>query len=142
MFGINNDKLVERINTVVLPGMLSQEPESLVKYNLALKYLIDMSSFKKIICASGVIAGALTAICCSSTYITAAGLTGIIAGGIGFRKADAKIKEYRKLFRLILVGMKVVHLLSDEEMVRLLDNISADDLVDFLVKENLTERGV
>ena len=69
-------------------------------------------------------------------------MTGIIAGGIGFRKADAKIKEYRKLFRLILVGMKVVHLLSDEEMVRLLDNISADDLVDFLVKENLTERGV
>ena len=48
------------------------------------------------------------------------------------------IKEYRKLFGLILVGMKVVHLLSDEEMVRLLDNVSADDLVDFLEKEGVT----
>ena len=138
MFGINNEKLVERISTVVIPSMSSQEPESLVKYNLALKYLIDMSGLKKIICASGVMVGTLTAICCSSTYITAAGLTGIIAGGIGFRKTDIKIKEYRKLFGLILVGMKVVHLLSDEEMVRLLDNVSADDLVDFLEKEGVT----
>lgn len=137
MFGINNDKLVERINTVVIPGMISQEPEDLVKYNLALKYLIDTSNLKKIICASGIMAGALTAICCSSTYIIAAGVTGIIAGGVGFRKADVKIKEYRKLFRLILIGMKIVHFLPDEEMVKLVDNVSADDLIDFLVKEGV-----
>ena len=32
----------------------------------------------------------------------------------------------------------IKHLLSDEEMMKLLDNVSADDLVDFLEKEGVT----
>lgn len=138
MFGINNDKLVERINTVVLPGMLFQEPEDLVKYNLALKYLIDMNNVKRSAYACGAIAGILIAAYAGSTYLIAAGLTGTVAGGIGFKKANTKMKECRKLFKLILIGMKMVHLLSDEEMMKLLDNVSADDLVDFLEKEGVT----
>ena len=90
--------------------------EDLVKYNLALKYLIDMNNVKRSAYACGAIAGTLIAACAGSTYLIAAGLTGTVAGGIGFKKANTKMKECRKLFKLILIGMKIVHLLTDEDM--------------------------
>lgn len=138
MFGINNDKLVERINTVVLPGMLFQEPENLVKYNLALRYIISMSNYKKIACIFGAVTSALIAAYGGSVYITAAGLTGLMASCIETKKAKDKAEECEKLFKLISIGLKIVHFLSDEDIKSLLNKISADDLVDFLEKEGVT----
>ena len=142
MFGIDNDKLIEKVNIVVLPKMLFQEPEDLIKYNLALRYIINMSNYKKIACIFGAVASALVAAYGGSVYITAAGLTGLMAGCIETKKAKDKAEECEKLFKLILIGLKVVHFLSDEDIESLLNKVSADDLINFLEKEELTERGV
>lgn len=139
MFGIDNEKLIAKLNEVVLPKMSFQTPEDLVKYNLALKYLIDMSDFKKIGCLLGMTAGSVTFIYASGAIVPAAGATFALASTIGLVKTHAKQKQYKKLFGALLIGLKLVHLLEENEVQEILNKITADDLVDFLERECLTE---
>ena len=140
MFGINNDKLVEKINDVVLPKMLLQEPEDLIKYNLALQYLSNMSDFKILGCSLGAIAGVTAFACIESIPLAALGATASIACIIKSFKLNRQKKEFDKLFALIITGLKIVHFISDEDMAKILNNISAEDLISFLEKEDLTSK--
>ena len=46
MFGINNEKLINKLRTEVIPDIMNQNVEDIVKYNLALKYLIETTDVK------------------------------------------------------------------------------------------------
>lgn len=140
MFGINESKLMEKVNEVILPKMLLQEPEDLVKYNLALKYLMDMSDFKMLGCTLATVLGTTAFFCLESTVPVALGATAAIAAAIKTVKLNSKKKEYRKAFALIITGLKIIHLLTDEDLDGILDKITSDDFISFLEKQELTEK--
>jgi hypothetical protein len=139
MFGIDNEKLITKLNEVVLPKMVAQDPEDVVKYNLALKYLIEMSDFKKIGCMLGMFVGSTTFLCTSGVIIPSAGATFAIASTVVLVKTHTVQKQYKKLFGALLIGLRSVHLLEQNEVQEILNKITADDLVDFLERECLTE---
>ena len=139
MFGIDNKKLITKLNEVVLPKMSFQTPEDVVKYNLALKYLIDMSEFKKVGCMLGMLVGSTAFFYASGVIISSAGATFAIASTVGLAKTHTAQKQYKRLFGALSMGLKLVHLLNQDEVQEILNRITADDLVDFLERECLTE---
>ena len=140
MFEINNDKLIDKLMNDIIPEIEHIEVEDIVKYNLALKYLMELSSLKEFACFCGATAGTVVAILCSSPYIIAAGITGVIASGIGIKKSNTAIKKYKNLFMVLSIALDMFHNQTTDSVKTILNSISAEDLVNFLEKENLTSK--
>ena len=138
MFGIDNQKLINKLMNEVIPDIINQEVEDIVKYNLALKYLIEVNDFKQIgylTCALLASAGFF-----AFTSPVAIGLcaTGAIASGVEWWKSFKQTKNYSKYFEMLILGMEIFHEQTPEKISAILKNITAEDLVDFLERKGVT----
>lgn len=138
MFGINNEKLINKLRTEVIPDLMNQNVEDIVKYNLALKYLIDMSDFKQIGCLTGALLTSAGFFAFTSPIAIGACATGAIASGIEWWKSFKDNKNYSKYFKILTIGMEIFHEQTPEKVRAILKDITAEDLVDFLEKEGVT----
>ena len=138
MFRVNDEKLINKLMTEVIPKIENQDTANIIKYNLALIYLIDIGKLKQIACLTGVVIGSTCFFAISSPIWTAVGATGAIASIINLRKTYKAYKEFDKLFKTLIMGLEICHGMTSEQIIYILKNISAEDLVDFLEKENLT----
>ena len=137
MFGINNEKLVNKIKTEVIPEIMNQDIEDIIKYNLALRYLADMSEFKQIGCLLGALVGSVGFFTLSSPITISLCATGAIASGITFWKTMIKVKDYEKLYKVLIIGLELFYNTVPEDISKILDNITAEDLVDFLEEKGV-----
>ena len=138
MFGINNEKLINKLRTEVIPDMMNQNVEDIVKYNLALKYLIDMSDFKQIGCLTGALLTSAGLFAFTNPIVIGACATGAIASGVKWYKSFKDTKIYSKYFKMLIIGMEIFHEQTPDKIGAILKDITADDLVDFLEKEGVT----
>ena len=138
MFGINNEKLINKLRTEVIPDLMNQNVEDIVKYNLALKYLIDMSDFKQIGCLTGVLLTSVGFFAFTNPIVIGACATGAIASGVEWYKSFKDTKNYSRYFRMLIIGMEVFHGQTPDKVGAILKDITAEDLVDFLEKEGVT----
>ncbi len=132
MFGINTKKLENKLLNEVIPEIMNQDAEDIIKYNLALKYLADMGELKQIGCLTGALAGSVGFFALSSPIVVSLCATGAIASGVAFWKAMMKTRDYNKLFKVLIIGLQIFHEQTPEDVSKILDNITAEDLVDFL----------
>ena len=137
MFGIDTEKLIDKLKSEVIPEIMNQDAEDIIKYNLALRYLADMSELKQIGCLTGALAGSVGFFALSSPIIISLCATGAIASGIAFWKTMTQAKRYEKLFKVLIIGLEIFHDQTPEDVGRILENITAQDLVDFLEKEGV-----
>lgn len=138
MFGINNEKLINKLNNEVIPDIMNQNVEDIVKYNLALKYLIDMSDFKQIGCLTGALLTSAGFFAFTNPIVIGACATGAIASGIEWWKSFKDTKKYSKYFKMLIIGMEIFHEQTPDKVGAILKDITAEDLVDFLEKEGVT----
>ena len=138
MFGINNEKLINKLNNEVIPDIMNQDVEDIVKYNLALKYLIDMSDFKQIGCITGALLTSVGFFAFTNPIAIGACATGAIASGIEWWKSFKDTKNYSKYFKILIIGMEIFHEKTPDEVGAILKDITAEDLVSFLEKEGVT----
>ena len=138
MFGINNEKLINKLNNEVIPDIMNQDVEDIVKYNLALKYLIDMSDFKQIGCITGALLTSVGFFAFASPIAVGLCATGAIASGIEWWKSFQQTKDYCEYFKILVVGLELFHDQTPEKVSAILKNITVEDLVDFLEKEGVT----
>lgn len=137
MFGINNEKLINKLRTEVIPDIMNQDVEDIVKYNLALKYLIDMSDFKQIGCLTGVLLTSAGFFAFTSPVAIGLCATGAIASGVEWWKSFKKTKDYCEYFKVLIIGLELFHEQTPEKVSEILKDITAEDLVDFLEKEGV-----
>jgi hypothetical protein len=138
MFGINNEKLIEKLRTEVIPDIMNQDVEDIVKYNLALKYLIDMSDFRQIGCLTGALLTSVGFFTFTNPIVIGACATGAIASGVEWYKSFKDTKNYSKYFKALIIGMELFHDQTPDKIGAILKDITAEDLVDFLEKEGVT----
>lgn len=138
MFGIDANKLFDKIKGEVLPEMPTQDVDELVKYGLALNYLIKMNTYKEIACLTGATVGSFCFFAISSPLWAAAGATGAIAGIIHYAKSAKESAMSDKFFKLLTLGLDMIHNATPEEVQKILNNITAEDLVDFLERKGVT----
>lgn len=138
MFGINNEKLIEKLRTEVIPDIMNQDVEDIVKYNLALKYLIDMSDFKQIGCLTSALLTSVGFFAFTNPVVIGACATGAIASGVEWWKSFKNTKNYSKYFKILIIGMEIFHEQTPDKVSAILKDITAEDLVDFLEKEGVT----
>ena len=138
MFGINNEKLINKLRTEVIPDIMNQDVEDIVKYNLALKYLIDMSDFKQIGCLTGALLTSAGFFAFTSPVAIGLCATGAIASGVEWWKSFKKTKDYCEYFKVLIIGLELFHEQTPEKVSEILKDITAEDLVDFLEKEGVT----
>ena len=129
MFGINNE---------IIPDIMNQDVEDIVKYNLALKYLIDMSDFKQIGCITGALLTSVGFFAFTNPIAIGACATGAIASGIEWWKSFKNTKNYSKYFKILIIGMEIFHEQTPDKIGAILKDITAEDLVSFLEKEGVT----
>lgn len=137
MFGINNEKLINKLRTEVIPDIMNQDVEDIVKYNLVLKYLIDVSDFKQIGCLTGALLTSVGFFAFTNPIVIGACATGAIASGIGWWKSFKNTKDYSEYFKVLIIGMELFHDQTPEKVSEILKDITAEDLVDFLEKEGV-----
>lgn len=137
MFGINNEKLIEKLRTEVIPDIMNQDVEDIVKYNLALKYLIDMSDFKQIGCLTGALLTSVGFFAFTNPVAIGACATGVIASGVEWWKSFKNTRNYSKYFKILIIGMEIFHEQTPDKVSEILKDITAEDLVDFLEKEGV-----
>ena len=137
MLGINNEKLIDKLNNEVIPDIMNQNVEDIVKYNLVLKYLIGMSDFKQIGCLTGALLTSVGFFAFTSPIIVGACATGAIASGIEWWKSFKNTKNYSKYFKILTIGIEIFHEQTPEKVSEILKGITAEDLVDFLEKEGV-----
>lgn len=137
MFGINNEKLIEKLRTEVIPDIMNQDVEDIVKYNLALKYLIDMSDFKQIGCLTGALLISVGFFAFTNPVAIGACATGVIASGVEWWKSFKNTRNYSKYFKILIIGMEIFHEQTPDKVSEILKDITAEDLVDFLEKEGV-----
>ena len=138
MFGINNEKLINKLNNEVIPKIKEQDVEDIIKYNLTLKYLIDMSDLKQIGCLAGALLTSIGAFTFASPIVIGACATGIIASGVQWWKLFKQIRCYSDYFKVLIISLELFHGQTPEEVGKILKDITAEDLVDFLEKEGVT----
>ena len=138
MFGINNEKLINKLNNEIIPDIMNQDVEDIVKYNLALKYLIDMSDFKQIGCITGALLTSVGFFAFSNPIAIGVCATGAIASGIEWWKSFKDTKNYSEYFKVLIIGMELFHEQTPDKIGSILKDITAEDLVDFLEKEGVT----
>lgn len=138
MFGINNEKLINKLNNEVIPKIKEQDVEDIIKYNLTLKYLIDMSDLKQIGCLTGAILTSIGAFAFASPIVIGACATGTIASGVQWWKSFKQTKCYSEYFKVLIISLELFHERTPEEISEILKDITAEDLVDFLEKEGVT----
>ena len=138
MFGINNEKLINKLNNEIIPDIMNQDVEDIVKYNLALKYLIDMSDFKQIGCITGALLTSVGFFAFTNPIVIGVCATGAIASGIEWWKSFKDTKNYSKYFKILIIGMEIFHEQTPDKVSSILKDITAEDLVDFLEKEGVT----
>ena len=138
MFGINNEKLINKLNNEIIPDIMNQDVEDIVKYNLALKYLIDMSDFKQIGCITGALLTSVGFFAFSNPIAIGVCATGAIASGIEWWKSFKDTKNYSKYFKILIIGMEIFHEQTPDKVSSILKDITAEDLVAFLEKEGVT----
>ena len=138
MFGINNEKLINKLNNEIIPDIMNQDVEDIVKYNLALKYLIDMSDFKQIGCITGALLTSVGFFAFTNPIVIGACATGAIVSGIEWWKSFKDTKNYSKYFKILIIGMEIFHEQTPDKVSSILKDITAEDLVAFLEKEGVT----
>ena len=138
MFGINNEKLINKLNNEVIPKIKEQDVEDIIKYNLTLKYLIDMSDLKQIGCLAGALLTSIGAFTFASPIVIGACATGIIASSVQWWKLFKQIRCYSDYFKVLIISLELFHGQTREEVGKILKDITAEDLVDFLEKEGVT----
>ena len=138
MFGINNEKLINKLNNEIIPDIMNQDVEDIVKYNLALKYLIDMSDFKQIGCLTGALLTSVGFFAFTNPIVIGVCATGAIASGIEWWKSFKDTKNYSKYFKILIIGMEIFHEQTPDKIGTILKDITAEDLVSFLEKEGVT----
>ena len=138
MFGINNEKLINKLNNEVIPKIKEQDVEDIIKYNLTLKYLIDMSDLKQIGCLAGALLTSIGAFAFASPIVIGVCATGTIASGVQWWKLFKQIRCYSDYFKVLIISLELFHGQTPEEVGKILKDITAEDLVDFLEKEGVT----
>lgn len=137
MFGINNEKLINKLRTEVIPDIMNQNVEDIVKYNLALKYLIDISDFKQIGCLTGALLTSAGFFAFTNPIVIGLCVTGAIASGVEWWKSFKKTKDYCEYFKVLIIGLELFHEQTPEKVGEILKDITAEDLVDFLEKKGV-----
>ena len=137
MFGINTEKLENKLMKEFIPEIMNQDAEDIIKYNLALRYLADMGELKQIGCLTGALAGSVGFFALSSPIIISLCATGAIASGVAFWKTHKQTLFYEKLFKILIIGLEIFHEKTPEDVSIILENITAEDLADFLDKEGV-----
>lgn len=140
MFGVDLNKLEAKLLNEVFLNLEEQDVEDIVKYNLAVKYVLDISELKQIACLAGTLVGASCFFAVSSPIIASACATCAIAGLIGTAKTRKNTKKFNKFYKALVVSLSLVYNASPQEVHEMLSRISADDLVDFLEKQQLLSR--
>ena len=138
MFGINKEKLINKLNNEVIPKIQEQDVEDIIKYNLALKYLIDMSDLKQIGCLTGALLTSVGFFAFTNPIVIGACATGAIASGIEWWKSFKDTKNYSKYFKILAIGMEIFHEQTSDKISAILKDITAEDLVDFLEKKGVS----
>lgn len=138
MFGINNKKLMNKLNNEVIPKIKEQDVEDIIKYNLALKYLIDMNNFKQIGCITGALLTSTGFFAFSNPIAIGLCATTAIASGVEWLKSFRLTKDFCNYFEVLIIGIELFHDQTPEKVSAILKNITAEDLVDFLEKEGVT----
>ena len=138
MFGIDNEKLVKKLRTEIIPGMKNQDAEDIVKYNLALKYLMDMGNLKQIGCLTGALLTSAGFFVFASPVAVGLCATGAIASGVEWWKSFKQTKDYCEYFKILIVGLELFHDQTPEKVSDILKNITAEELVDFLERQGGT----
>ena len=138
MFGINNEKLINKLNNEVIPKIKEQDVEDIIKYNLTLKYLIDMSDLKQIGCLAGALLTSIGAFTFASPIVIGACATGIIASSVQWWKLFKQIRCYSDYFKVLIISLELFHGQTPEEVGKILKDITAEDLVDFLEKKGVS----
>ena len=137
MFGLNSEKVFNKIKFEVLPEIANQDVEDIVKYNLALNYMSKMNSYNQMGLLTGATIGTACFFAFTSPILVAAGATGAIASLIHVRKAFKDEAMCDKLFKLLILGLEIVHEATPKDVQQILDNITAEDLVEFLERKGL-----
>lgn len=138
MFRINNEKLIDKLNTTVIPDIMNQDVKDIIKYNLALKYLIDMNDFKQLGCLLSALLTSVGTFTFTNPIAIGVCATGVIASGIQWYKSFKQTKNYSKYFKILIIGMEIFHEQTPDKVSVILKDITAEDLVDFLEKEGVT----
>ncbi len=138
MFGINDEKLINKLRNEIIPEIINQDVEDIIKYNLALKYLIDMSDLKQIGCLTGALLTSVGAFAFVNPIVIGLCATGTIASGIEWWRSFKQTRNYSKYFKVLIIGLELFHEQTPEKVSEILKDITADDLVDFLEKEGVT----
>ena len=138
MFEINNEKLINKLRAEIIPDLMNQNVEDIIKYNLALKYLISMNDFKQIGCLTGALLTSVGFFAFTNPIVIGACATGAIVSGVEWYKSFKDTKNYSKYFRVLIIGMEIFHGQTPDKVDAILKNITAEDLVDFLEKEGVT----
>lgn len=138
MFGINNEKLINKLNNEVIPKIKEQDVEDIIKYNLALKYLIDVNNLKQIGCIAGALLTSTGVFAFSSPIAIGLCATTAIASGVEWLKSFRSTKEFCDYFKVLVVGIELFHDQTPEKVSAILKDITAEDLVDFLEREGVT----
>ncbi len=138
MFGVDNDKFIDKIKNEVLPDILQQDVEDIVKYNLVLAYLMKVNSYKEIALLSGATIGAACFFAVASPILAAVSATGAIASLIHVRRVFKDDALHAKLFHLLSIAIEMVYQATPAEIQDILDNTSAEDIVNFLERKGLT----
>lgn len=137
MFKLNSDKLIKKVKYEVLPEMLVQDAEDIVKYNLLLTYVIKANSFKQLACLTGVTVGTACFFYLTSPILVGAGATMSIAGLIQYVKLHREDVLCQKLFHLLLIGLDTVLEVPSVEVQRLLDQTTVEDLLNFVKNKDI-----
>ena len=142
MFGyICPELVVEKIVTGVLADAEKYSAEDTIKYILTLKYFIESSNVKEIIGLAGSTAGLASAFFFTSPVGIAAGTTVAIASGVNLYKTYKASKTYKKLFNCLSLALYCIHELEPNDVRKILDTITTEDLVEFLEDNGCTIRG-
>ena len=138
MFGIDDKKLVKKLRNEIIPEIKDQDAEDIVKYNLALKYLMDMGNLKQIGCLTGALVTSVGFFAFASPVAVGLCATGAIASGVEWWKSVKQTKDYSDYFKILIIGLEIFHEQTPEKVSAILKNITAEDLVDFLERKGVT----
>ena len=121
----------------VFPKIKEQNTTDLVKYNLALRYLSELTDVKKLVCALGTTIGVTGFFVLQTPIMAALFATGAVAGIIEFFKNNKLGKEFDLVFKALALALEHLHEETPESVKAILDNITPNDLVKFLEDKDL-----
>ena len=137
MFGINNEKLMDKLMEEVLPKIKEQNTTDLVKYNLALRYLSEVTDIKKLVCALGTTIGVTGFFVLQTPMMAALFATGAVAGTVEFVKNNKLGRQFDLVFKALSLALEHLHEETPESVKAILDDITVDDLIEFLDNKDL-----